>query len=252
MSQSDKRGEEAIMSMPPVGGYLCEQTDTFATYWKRGAWNEPNREDALTCMEQAVNGWKNLAYDLAKQAHYYLMSQPRYAESHELAPSAGFVQSMTGDCPTCGHDANEAAVSSIAASERYALMWRGSRYHIYLKNFAVKIATFSESLSKDEAERIVAGANGVAVSAIAPKYLVSSGGECPQDWLCNDIPEVQAALCEALYGRAEDADADEIDKYLAQVQTMTPSQRDLSYTFEDGWLRIIRFHRADGGDKTNG
>lgn len=77
-------------------------------------------------------------------------------------------------------------------------------------------------------------------SATSFKYLVRSGGECPQDWLCKDIPEVQAALCEALYGRAEDADAHEIGKYLAQVQGMTVSQRDLKYTYEDGWLEIIR------------
>lgn len=83
------------------------------------------------------------------------------------------------------------------------------------------------------------------VSAIAaPKYLVRSGGECPQDWLCADIPEVQAAICEALYGRAEDADADEIGKYLAQVQKMTSQ---LDYDYEDGWLQILRLDSKGAG-----
>ena len=38
-----------------------------ADYWKHGAWNEPSREDALQCMEQAVNAWKNAAYAMADQ-----------------------------------------------------------------------------------------------------------------------------------------------------------------------------------------
>lgn len=88
------------------------------------------------------------------------------------------------------------------------------------------------------------------LSASVPKYIVRSGGECPQDWICNDIPDVQAALCEALYGRAEDADADEIGKYLAQVQAMEPTQRELNYTFEDGWLHIYQLRRSDDRTKT--
>jgi hypothetical protein len=82
------------------------------------------------------------------------------------------------------------------------------------------------------------------------KYLVRSGGECPGDWLCKDIPEVQAALCDTLYGRRKDLDADEIHEigqYLAQVQKM--SKRELHYTFEDGWLTIIKVIQTEQGAK---
>ena len=76
-------------------------------------------------------------------------------------------------------------------------------------------------------------------SAIEPKYIVRCGGECPQDWLCADIPEVQKALCEALYGNPDNADADEIGKFLSEVQLMG-DEREVHWTFEDGWLTVIR------------
>ena len=53
-----------------------EATRTNADYWKHGAWNEPNREDALRCMEQAVNAWKNAAY----AAHDALRAAPPSSE----------------------------------------------------------------------------------------------------------------------------------------------------------------------------
>lgn len=64
---------KAIEARPPVGAYLCEPIEKHADYWKKGAWNEPDRAQALICMEQAVNAWKNLAYALARSAHYYAM-----------------------------------------------------------------------------------------------------------------------------------------------------------------------------------
>src|SRR6266404_3897991 len=96
------------------------------------------------------------------------------------------------------------------------------------------------SLLEADLYELVTVAVNEAPSATLPKFFIWTGGECPQEWLCKDIPEVQAALCEALYGRAEDADADEIGKYLAQVQEMTG--RDLEYEYEDGWLQIIKLH----------
>lgn len=46
----------------------AEATERYADYWKKGAWNEPDRSAALICMEQAVNGWKNFAYALLREA----------------------------------------------------------------------------------------------------------------------------------------------------------------------------------------
>lgn len=92
----------------------------------------------------------------------------------------------------------------------------------------------------------------VVRSAIrAPKYLVRSGGECPADWLCADIPEVQKALCEALYGSVRDADVDDIGQYLAEVQKMT--ERELTWKFEDGWLTVIKLRNSsDRTGESNG
>lgn len=84
LSQSDKPREE-IMPQPEPGAYLCESTEKYTDYWKRGSWNTPDRAEALICMEQAVNGWKNLAYSLAKQAHFYLQSQPSASLSSVVA-----------------------------------------------------------------------------------------------------------------------------------------------------------------------
>lgn len=73
-TQSSRNPEgKAIEARPPVGAYLCEPIEKHADYWKKGAWNEPDRAQALICMEQAVNAWKNLAYALARSAHYYAM-----------------------------------------------------------------------------------------------------------------------------------------------------------------------------------
>ena len=103
---SDKKDEPAMKSLPPVGAYLCDDTEAFARYWKKGAWNEPNRETALTCMEQAVNGWKNLAYSLARSAHYYNLQNrgldsPSEAEGR-TCPYCGVVREKAGRCPA--HD----------------------------------------------------------------------------------------------------------------------------------------------------
>lgn len=61
--------QPAIEPKPRLGAYLCESTQLHAAYWKKGAWNEPDREQALICMEQAVYGWKGLAYGLAEKLH---------------------------------------------------------------------------------------------------------------------------------------------------------------------------------------
>lgn len=72
-----------------------------------------------------------------------------------------------------------------------------------------------------------------------PKYLVRCGGECPQDWLCDGIPEVQAALCEALYGNPADADPDQIGYYLGEIQRMQPEELRREWRFEDGWIEVL-------------
>lgn len=77
-------GQTAMESLPPVGVYLCEDTAKFASYWLNAAREARDAEkhgDALMFAEQAVNGWKNLAYSLARQAHYYLKTQTHFAES---------------------------------------------------------------------------------------------------------------------------------------------------------------------------
>jgi hypothetical protein len=86
----------------------------------------------------------------------------------------------------------------------------------------------------------------VIPSATGARYLVRCGGECPQDWLCRDIPEVQAALCEALYGDPATADADDIGRYLTAVQTMPPEELKREWRFEDGWLEVIKIRASDG------
>jgi hypothetical protein len=78
----------------------------------------------------------------------------------------------------------------------------------------------------------------------APKYLVRAGGECPQDWLCADIPEVQAALCEALFGNPKDADPDEIGHLLKLVQTMPADQSRFDWQYEDGWVEVTKLRAA--------
>jgi hypothetical protein len=84
----------------------------------------------------------------------------------------------------------------------------------------------------------------------APKYLVRAGGECPQDWLCADIPEVQAALCEALFGNPKDADPDEIGHLLKLVQTMPADQSRFDWQYEDGWVEVTKLRAAaDSGAK---
>ena len=96
----EEREEAAIMPRPVPGAELCEQTETFAGYWKKGAWSEPNRESALVCMEQAVNGWKNLAYDLARQLHYAQRSAP----SERKLTCADCGQELGLICPGCSTD----------------------------------------------------------------------------------------------------------------------------------------------------
>jgi hypothetical protein len=87
-------------------------------------------------------------------------------------------------------------------------------------------------------------------SATLPtKYVVRCGGECPQDWLCADIPEVQAALCEALYGTPKDACPEAIGWYLGAVQSMSPEELKREWPFEDGWLEVIKLRRPDSGGK---
>lgn len=84
-SRDDKNGGEAILPLPPVGAYLCESVETYAKYWLKAAHEARDagqNGDAVMFAEQAVNGWKNLAYDLARQAHYYLKTQRHYAEQH--------------------------------------------------------------------------------------------------------------------------------------------------------------------------
>jgi len=76
---------KTIEALPPVGAYLCDSTAKYADYWLKGAKAQQNRAEALMCAEQAVNVWKNLAYDLARQAHYYLNTQARYTESETAA-----------------------------------------------------------------------------------------------------------------------------------------------------------------------
>ena len=60
-----------------------------------------------------------------------------------------------------------------------------------------------------------------------------------------DIADVQKALCEALYGVPKEADADEIGKYLSEVQLMG-DDREVNWTYEDGWLTVIKLRRTDG------
>jgi hypothetical protein len=84
-----------------------------------------------------------------------------------------------------------------------------------------------------------------SATATITRYLVRAGGECPQDWLCTDIPEVQAALCEALFGNPQDADPDEIGHYLAAIQTMPPEESRREWRFEDGWLEVLKLRCSD-------
>jgi hypothetical protein len=68
------------------GAELCKTTEEYADYWKRGA-READHSTALICMEQAINGWKNLAYDLARQVHYAMRAG--YIDDPRAPSSAG-------------------------------------------------------------------------------------------------------------------------------------------------------------------
>ena len=67
---TDKNGP-AIAQQPAPGAYLCESTARNADYWLNGAAAQSSPEQADLCYRQAINAWKNLAYGLARSAHYY-------------------------------------------------------------------------------------------------------------------------------------------------------------------------------------
>jgi hypothetical protein len=75
------------------------------------------------------------------------------------------------------------------------------------------------------------------------KYVVRCGGECPQDWLCRDIPEVQKAICEALYGDPNNADHDGLGWYVEAIQKMSPEELKREWRFEDGWLEVLKLRQ---------
>lgn len=67
-----RKGEETptIQSRPRPGAYLCESTARRADYWLKNGRELPNRDEAVLAVEQSINAWKNLAYDLAEKLHF--------------------------------------------------------------------------------------------------------------------------------------------------------------------------------------
>jgi len=94
MRDGDK-SEPKMKPQPAPGAYLCESTERYAAYWLNAAREARDQEryaDAVMFAEQAVNGWKNLAYGLARSAHYYSLQQ-----RGDSAPSA--VVASKGETP---------------------------------------------------------------------------------------------------------------------------------------------------------
>jgi hypothetical protein len=127
-SPSDKQGS-AIEAQPVPGAELCETTEKYADYWKRGARNEPDHSCALICMEQAVNGWKNLAYDLARRVHYAMragyIDDPRAPLSAGEA-SVALINPLTGrgvanGANACGPQSSEAPIDMLLFCPRCGL-----------------------------------------------------------------------------------------------------------------------------------
>lgn len=116
-ARDDKSHEGAILPQPATGAYLCESTARFADYWLKAARTAGAKEYAVMAAEQAINGWKNLAYDLARQAHYYLKTQAHYAESHV----ARFYCQAGGcdeQCENCAQEAPASVASTIRLSAK--------------------------------------------------------------------------------------------------------------------------------------
>lgn len=81
--------EKFIAAKERPGAYLCKDTALRAEYWLKGGRALPDRDEAILAVEQSINAWKNLAYDLAEKLHFsgYL---------DELTRSA-----VASKCPTC-------------------------------------------------------------------------------------------------------------------------------------------------------
>ena len=95
MNGSGDKSEPKMKPQPAPGAYLCESTERYAAYWLNAAREARDQEryaDAVMFAEQAVNGWKNLAYGLARSAHYYSLQQ-----RGDSAPSA--VVASKGETP---------------------------------------------------------------------------------------------------------------------------------------------------------
>lgn len=124
IDRSNTPQDEAIMPKPVPGAELCEKTETFADYWKKGAWHEPSRESAIICMEQASNGWKNLAYDLARQVHFAMKAQQARQYSENIKRPADSIERIYDEAlavamnETMGaqQDSHRAALVNVYAS----------------------------------------------------------------------------------------------------------------------------------------
>lgn len=81
----------------------------------------------------------------------------------------------------------------------------------------------------------------LSATLLTPAWLVRAGGDYYQTWLCNGPGEVRRAFCEALYGDVESAEADDIDGYMKNFSRPW-EDREMRWSFEDGWLEVIALH----------
>jgi hypothetical protein len=159
MTQLDDKHEPAMKPLPPVGAYLCEHVETYAKYWLDAARETPDPAQRMIFAEQAVNGWKNLAYDLAKKAHYYLKTQAHYAEvpsAIEPMPQGHGSDEHHPRSPAAPGQTGSAAPSSINALDVL---------HEWVAAFDAD-NFFDECAAKDKAVRLLAGAPSSATRRI--------------------------------------------------------------------------------------
>lgn len=127
-------GQGAIEAKPRPGAYLLANVATAADYWIKGGREHPDRDTAILALEQAVNAYKNAAYDFAEKLHFsgYLTQHLDAPRSERLAWQPGeprvvcaALKDANGRIVTGARHFDEVMMEQI--NERpHRLDWRGA------------------------------------------------------------------------------------------------------------------------------